>query len=171
MWCYPAPIFPHCQYTEIIHKSDYHTAVDDLDHLKSSHLKYIENILFCSHEYLESLECRISKCLSTVFSLMVSLLNSFRDNNSIYQILWSLFSFKNNNFADIFDLWFSWPSSLDRNPPWHLCLLCYNSNKITKTWIQIQWCSNARVSVQGVKSLGGHFACLCRGFDFYEVKN
>ena len=28
-----------------------------------------------------------------------------------------------------------------------------------------------RVSVQGVKSLGGHFACLCWGFDFYEVKN
>ena len=28
----------------------------------------------------------------------------------------------------------------------------------------------ARVSVQGVKSLAGHFACLCRGFEFYEVK-
>ena len=28
----------------------------------------------------------------------------------------------------------------------------------------------ARVSVQGVKSLGGHFACLCPGFEFYEVK-
>ena len=27
-----------------------------------------------------------------------------------------------------------------------------------------------RVSVQGVKSLGGNFACLCRGFEFYEVK-
>ena len=27
-----------------------------------------------------------------------------------------------------------------------------------------------RVCVQGVKSLGGHFACLCRGFEFYEVK-
>jgi hypothetical protein len=27
-----------------------------------------------------------------------------------------------------------------------------------------------RVSIQGVKSLGGHFACLCRGIDFYEVK-
>ena len=27
-----------------------------------------------------------------------------------------------------------------------------------------------RVSVQGVKSLGGHFACLCQRFDFYEVK-
>ena len=26
-----------------------------------------------------------------------------------------------------------------------------------------------RVSVQGVKSLGGHFACLCWGFDSYEV--
>ena len=27
-----------------------------------------------------------------------------------------------------------------------------------------------RVSVQGVKSLGGHFACLCWGFEFHEVK-
>ena len=24
--------------------------------------------------------------------------------------------------------------------------------------------------LQGVKSIGGHFACLCRGFEFYEVK-
>ena len=31
-------------------------------------------------------------------------------------------------------------------------------------------CLGLRVSVQGVKSLGGHFACLCRGFDFYEVR-
>ena len=31
-------------------------------------------------------------------------------------------------------------------------------------------CKKTRVSVQGVKSLGGHFACLCRGFEFYEVK-
>ena len=29
---------------------------------------------------------------------------------------------------------------------------------------------SCRVSVQGVKSLCCHFACLCRGFDFYEVK-
>ena len=27
-----------------------------------------------------------------------------------------------------------------------------------------------RVSIQGVKSLGGHFACLCRRFEFYEIK-
>ena len=27
-----------------------------------------------------------------------------------------------------------------------------------------------RVSVQGVESLAGHFATLCREFDFYEVK-
>ena len=27
-----------------------------------------------------------------------------------------------------------------------------------------------RVIIQGVKSLGGHFACLCQGSDFYEVK-
>ena len=31
-------------------------------------------------------------------------------------------------------------------------------------------CGQTRVSVQGVKSLGSHFACLCRGFEFYEVK-
>ena len=28
----------------------------------------------------------------------------------------------------------------------------------------------SRVSVKGVESLGGHFATLCREFDFYEVK-
>ena len=28
----------------------------------------------------------------------------------------------------------------------------------------------AKVSVQGVKSLGGLFACLCRGFEYHEVK-
>ena len=33
----------------------------------------------------------------------------------------------------------------------------------------INWTVLPRVSVQGVKSLGGHFACLCRGFEFYEV--
>jgi hypothetical protein len=32
-------------------------------------------------------------------------------------------------------------------------------------------CRNTgRVSVQGGKSLGGHFACLCQGFEIYEVK-
>ena len=36
--------------------------------------------------------------------------------------------------------------------------------KTFKVWISY------RVSVQGVKSLGGHFACLCRGFEFSEVK-
>ena len=30
---------------------------------------------------------------------------------------------------------------------------------------------HGRVSVQGLKSLGGHFACLCRGFEFYYFSN
>ena len=30
--------------------------------------------------------------------------------------------------------------------------------------------AGTRVSVQAVKSLGGHFACLCQEFDFYEEK-
>ena len=28
----------------------------------------------------------------------------------------------------------------------------------------------SKVSDQGIKSLGGNFTCLCREFDFYEVK-
>ena len=36
--------------------------------------------------------------------------------------------------------------------------------KFDTQWVEI------RVSVQGVKSFGGHFACLCRGLDFYVVK-
>ena len=36
-------------------------------------------------------------------------------------------------------------------------------NKFLNRWM-------VRVSVKGVKSLGGHFACLCRRFEFYEVK-
>ena len=31
-------------------------------------------------------------------------------------------------------------------------------------------CCPLKVNVQGVKSLGGHFAYLCREFDFYAVK-
>ena len=41
---------------------------------------------------------------------------------------------------------------------------------VAHIWLDfIQVCIKGRVSVQGVKSLGGHFACLCRGFEFYEV--
>jgi hypothetical protein len=36
--------------------------------------------------------------------------------------------------------------------------------------VNVMFFEYARVSVQGVKSLGSHFACLCRGFEFYEVK-
>ena len=41
-----------------------------------------------------------------------------------------------------------------------------------ETWlfISFQTFIFSRVSVQGVKSLGGRLACLCRGFEFYEVK-
>ena len=37
-------------------------------------------------------------------------------------------------------------------------------------YIGLNFRESLRVSVQGVKSFGGHFACLCRGFEFYEVK-
>ena len=33
---------------------------------------------------------------------------------------------------------------------------------------QTNTCRKGRVSVQGVKSLGGHFACLCRGLNFMK---
>ena len=33
--------------------------------------------------------------------------------------------------------------------------------------LQTKTMHSFRVSVQGDRSLGGHFACLCRGFEFY----
>ena len=47
--------------------------------------------------------------------------------------------------------------------------LCKNMNAVV-FWIMWLISGSFRVSVQGVKSLGGHFACLCRGFEFHEVK-
>ena len=44
-----------------------------------------------------------------------------------------------------------------------------SQNFFSKMFFQIFW-NLHRVSVQGVKSLGGHFACSCQGFDFYEIK-
>ena len=45
-----------------------------------------------------------------------------------------------------------------------------NSATLAKVWPVLQLCTIVRVSVQEVKSLGHHFACLFREFDFYEVK-
>ena len=43
-----------------------------------------------------------------------------------------------------------------------------------QNWVEINalacFAIVGRVSVQGVESLGGHFATLCREFDYYEVK-
>ena len=51
--------------------------------------------------------------------------------------------------------------------------LTFQSSKYISTFTNHQIedvIEKTRVSVQEVKSLGGHFACLCRGFEFYEVK-
>ena len=45
---------------------------------------------------------------------------------------------------------------------------CYHTHFVTK--ILFKYIGLTRVSVQWVKSLGSHFACLCRGFEFYLVK-
>ena len=41
---------------------------------------------------------------------------------------------------------------------------------ICKTFTFLAKIVSDRVSVQGVKSLGGHFTCLCRGFESYVLK-
>ena len=48
--------------------------------------------------------------------------------------------------------------------PKHFVHFLHYSIHFAFSWVQI------RVSVQGVKSLDGHFACLCRGSKIYEVK-
>ena len=50
--------------------------------------------------------------------------------------------------------------------------LLVNSVRVTfsHSYIKKKQSGEIRVSVQGVKSLGGHFACLCLGFKFHEVE-
>ena len=43
-------------------------------------------------------------------------------------------------------------------------------NQISRKQCLIRTIEHNRVSVEGFKSLGGHFACLCQGFESYEVK-
>ena len=60
----------------------------------------------------------------------------------------------------------------------HCCLqtlLLYERGKIIISFFDghlpskdLGFSGQQRVSVQGVESLGGHFATLCREFDFYE---
>ena len=45
------------------------------------------------------------------------------------------------------------------------CFSVQNSGQILEEFLVY-----LRVSVQGVKSLGDHFACLCQGFQFYGEK-
>ena len=126
----------------IIKVLTYHT-VDELDHLKSSQLNS-KNISFCSHECLESLECWISKCLSTLFFLTFTLLNSFRDNNSIYKYFHHFLVLKTIIVVDIFDY-----GSVGLVPligihgGIYVSSVTIYCDKITGTWIQIHWCSNA----------------------------
>ena len=49
--------------------------------------------------------------------------------------------------------------------PTHLCI--YTLSSIYKYVDESTYVCNAPPRV---KSLGGHFACLCRRFEFYEVK-
>ena len=49
-------------------------------------------------------------------------------------------------------------------------ILAENSGLLIFVKSELNVLANSRVSVQGVKSLDGHFACLCSGFEFYEVK-
>ena len=48
--------------------------------------------------------------------------------------------------------------------------LLYNQYKSCNELFLFSATHNIRVSVKGIKSLGCHFACWCREFDFYEVK-
>ena len=51
-----------------------------------------------------------------------------------------------------------------------LLIFNWRESMFTITKHQVENTFQGRVSVQGVKSLGGHFACLCRVFEFHEVK-
>ena len=48
--------------------------------------------------------------------------------------------------------------------------IIYFSHSTKGYLLQLKKTFPLRVSIQGVKSLGCHFACLCQGFEFNEVK-
>ena len=50
-----------------------------------------------------------------------------------------------------------------------LLIFNWRESMFTITKHQVENTFQGRVSVQGVKSLGSHFACLCRVFEFHEV--
>ena len=64
---------------------------------------------------------------------------------------------------------YGWPL---RHHPVGLHTISYAVNYWSKGQVSAYFLRHeGRVSVQGVKSLGGYFACLCRGFEFYDVKH
>ena len=63
---------------------------------------------------------------------------------------------------------YGWPL---RHHPVGLHTISYAVNYWSKGQVSAYFLRHeGRVSVQGVKSLGGYFACLCQRFEFYEVK-
>ena len=49
----------------------------------------------------------------------------------------------------------------------HISIITYNSKQILIQTVMLPL--KLKLSLQGVDSIGGHFACLCQRFDFYEV--
>ena len=79
----------------------------------------------------------------------------------LYTYSWPLFHAVNPFFIWI-DSWNVHKKLVDFCKNWHKV---FQSSKVLLHTSYL-----IRVSVQGVKSLGDHFACLCRRFEFYEVK-
>ena len=113
---------------------------------------------------------RMSNFLAAVFGFLYMMTACLitQEANFYY---WNFLKTINLKYTFFLSL-FSWPlfckeALPDRNFTfweWFHRILLLTQQHLSKLW------QKGRVSVQGVKSLGGHFACLCRGFEFYEVK-
>ena len=118
------------------------------------------------HFLTRNLRGQIYKTLTLEFWYLLSLCVIFRQNGNRWPIV-ELFPVKNSNVESE-----NCSDSMSRlaivKQPCQTehCFLGHMCISSGYTLI----CTKYRVSVQGVKSLGSHFACLWRGFEFYEVK-
>ena len=109
-----------------------------------------------------------------LYKLIWIFVKTHHDFIVIYQMFWCFYISMWTEKIDIIESELYWCfflfNAMVWNPFWSSILVTNSIFLSLQFTLKLFLIRSSRVSVQGVKSLGGHFACLCRGFEFYEVK-
>ena len=109
-----------------------------------------------------------------LYKLIWIFVKTHHDFIVIYQMFWCFYISMWTEKIDIIESELYWCfflfNAMVWNPFWSSILVTNSIFLSLQFTLKLFLIRSNRVSVQGVKSLGGHFACLCRGFEFYEVE-